>query len=67
MKFDQQTTFVPIRQAAEALGVPLAWLRRQSETGRVPAVRAGKRWFVHWDRARAALAEQAETTKESHP
>jgi excisionase family DNA binding protein len=52
-------TFVPIPDAAERLGVPLAWLKREAEAGRVPAVRAGRRWLVHLDRTREALARLA--------
>ena len=54
-------TFVPIRRAAVALGVPLAWLKREAESGGVPAVRAGRQWLVHMDRARAVLAKRAES------
>ena len=55
-----QQTFIPIRRAAALLGVPVAWLRREAEAGRVPAVRAGTRWLVHLDRAQTVLTERAE-------
>lgn len=51
--------FVPIRQAAVALGVPLAWLKREVESGRIPAVRAGQRWLVHVEQAQRVLTERA--------
>jgi len=51
--------FVPARRAAASLGVPIAWLKREAEAGRVPAVRAGRRLLIHLDDARATLAERA--------
>lgn len=53
-------TFVPLRLAATSLGVPVSWLRSEVEAGRVPAVRAGRRWLVHLDRAREVLSRLAE-------
>lgn len=60
MSISKQTTFVPIRQAAADLGVPITWLEREAQDGRIPAIRAGKRWLVHLERARVKLAESAE-------
>ena len=65
MRNSHDAAFVPIRRAASALGVPLAWLKREAEAGRVPAVCAGRRWFIHLDRAHAQLAERAATGAES--
>lgn len=55
-----QTTFVPIRRAASELGVPITWLAREAHAGRIPAIKAGRRWLVHLERARIKLAEYAE-------
>lgn len=55
----QEETFVPIRRAAAVLGVPFAWLQREAEVGRVPAVRAGRRWLVHLEETREVLAKRA--------
>lgn len=55
-----QTTFVPIRRAASSLGVPISWLQGEAKAGRIPAIKAGKRWLVHLERARIKLAEYAE-------
>jgi len=60
MARDIHKTFVPVRHAAAELGVPLAWLKREAEAGRIPAVQAGKRWLVHLKRTRAALTVRAE-------
>ena len=65
MRNSLNAAFVPIRRAASALGVPLAWLKREAEAGRVPAVRAGRRWFVHLDRAHAQLADRAASGAET--
>jgi len=60
MTNERPTTFVPIRSAARALGVPLAWLRNEAENGRIPAVRAGRRWLVPLERIQQLLHERAE-------
>jgi len=57
--------FVPIRTSAARIGVPLAWLRREVESGRVPAVRAGRQWLVHLERAREIIAKQAKNNEGS--
>ncbi|PHQ81816.1 MAG: hypothetical protein COB69_03640 [Phycisphaera sp.] len=62
-----QTDFVPVYVAAHRLGVPLAWLRREAQAGRVPAVRAGRRWFVHLERTRAKLTQHADAAKGGEP
>lgn len=55
-----KTTFVPIRRAASDLGVPIAWLESEARAGRIPAIKAGRRWLVHLELARTKLAESAE-------
>ena len=63
-------TFIPVRRAAGPLGVPLgvplAWLRQEVKARRVPAIRAGSRWYVHLDAAQAALSERAKREGVSH-
>jgi len=49
-----------LRIAAHRLGVPVAWLHRAAESGDVPAIRAGRQWFVHLDGARQRLLADAE-------
>lgn len=51
--------FVGIEHFARAHGLPEAWVRREIAAGRIPAVRAGRRWLVHLERARESLAERA--------
>ena len=59
-KQQTQPTFAPVIQASHELGVPSAWLRREAQAGRIPAIKAGRRWLVHLERARIKLAEYAE-------
>ncbi len=54
------STFVPVIQASHELGVPTAWLNREAKAGRIPSIRAGRRWLVHLERTRTKLAESAE-------
>lgn len=63
MTQEKQTMFVPVRLAAHRLGVPVAWLRHQAETGDVPAIRAGRMWLVHLEGARERLLSDAERAK----
>ncbi len=57
---NHELSFIPIRQAAFELGVPVAWLKREAEHNRVPAVRAGRRWLVHLKKTEQRLLERAE-------
>jgi hypothetical protein len=38
--------FVSLEVAAERLGVPFAWLRKEAEQERVPTIRCGRRLVV---------------------
>lgn len=60
MTNESPTTFVSIRDAAGILGVPLAWMRSEAASRRVPVVRAGRRWLVPLKRTQALLHEWAE-------
>jgi len=55
--------FVPIRTSAARIGVPLAWLKKEVQSGRIPAIRAGRQWLVHLERAREIIAKQAKNNK----
>ncbi|MBX3364032.1 MAG: hypothetical protein KF866_04635 [Phycisphaeraceae bacterium] len=57
---DNRPTFVPLSQAAAALGVPRAWLRREVCAGRVPAILVGRRWMVNLDNARGVILHRAQ-------
>ena len=63
MQHSLDATFVPLRHAAAVLGVPLSWLRREACEGRVPAVRTGRQWLIHLERARETLTRRAETAE----
>ncbi len=56
------TPLVPLLSGAVRTGVPFAWLKREVEAGRLPAVRAGRRFFVNTDLLTRALLERAGTT-----
>lgn len=60
MKHDIKQTFAPLERVARALGVPVTWLREEAEAGRIPYIRAGRRWLVHTERTRVALERRAE-------
>lgn len=49
--------FTHVRRAAAQLGVPIEFLKRKCEDGTISAVRAGRSWFVHVERAEAALRQ----------
>jgi hypothetical protein len=55
--------FVPIRTSAARIGVPLAWLKKEVESGRIPAIRAGRQWLIHLERAREIIAKQAKNNE----
>lgn len=58
--------FVTVRRAAKQLGLPAAWLRRETEAGRLPSIRAGKSRLVDPEMIRAALHDRAEATTEQN-
>ena len=51
--------FVPLRQAAIRLGLPMVWLKNEAKAGRVPCLRAGNRVMFHVDAVERALLERA--------
>ncbi len=57
----RSTTFVPIRQAAAELGVPLSWLRAEAEASHVPALLAGRQWLVNLQQTKRVLCRRART------
>ena len=50
---------LPLNLAARCLRVPARWLREQVNTGRVPALIAGRSVLVHVPTVAALLAERA--------
>lgn len=57
-------TFDSLSRTATTLGVPISWLRREAEAGRVPCLRAGRRYLFDMQAVASALSERsaAETT-----
>ncbi len=50
-----EAEFIPIRDAAEKLGVPMSFLRAEAIAGRVPVLRAGRRLLFNVAAVREAL------------
>lgn len=49
-----------VHETAEALGVPVRWLKAEATAGRVPCLRVSARQtFFNLEAVRSALAEQA--------
>ncbi len=60
MTSDTETSsFLPVGPAAAILGVPVAWLRREAEAGRVPHLKAGDRMLFNPKATERALIERA--------
>jgi hypothetical protein len=56
--------FLPIRHAASRLGVPGAWLLSEAKAGRVPSLRAGRRWLVNPAAVERVLLDRAQRSAE---
>ncbi len=52
--------FVPLRQAAIRLGLPMVWLESEAKAGRIPHLKAGNRRLFHVDAVERALLDRAE-------
>jgi hypothetical protein len=50
---------LPLRMMARRLGVTQRWLREQSNAGRIPHLRAGRRYLYAPDAVEAAVAAMA--------
>lgn len=42
-----------------ALGLPLQWLKREAEAGRLPCLRAGRRLLFDLERVKRVLSERS--------
>lgn len=51
-------TFISLQQLARELGLPASWLKSEALAGRIPALRAGRRWAFSAPAVRAALLER---------
>lgn len=56
---NERPVLVTIREAALATGVPIAWLRKEVDAGRIPCLRFGRRVRVSLWAVNAALERQA--------
>lgn len=52
-------TLLTLRQLARQLGVPMRWLRREAEAGRLPHVKAGRQRLFNAPSVLRILAERA--------
>lgn len=50
---------ITLTELATALGVPMDWLEAEAEAGRIPCLRAGKRYRFALVAVEAALVERA--------
>jgi excisionase family DNA binding protein len=48
-----------LREMANALKVPLGWLKEEAAAGRIPCVRAGRQFLFNRDAVENVLAERA--------
>jgi hypothetical protein len=56
---DAKLAFISVDLAAARLNLSSAWLRRECEAGRVPALRVGQRFMVDLNAAHAALVQRS--------
>lgn len=56
--------YTSMRRTAAILGLPLEWLRREADSGRVPCVRAGRRRLFDVQAVRSALEAAAAVNAE---
>lgn len=54
---------LPLNRAARLLRVPARWLREEIDTGRIPALFAGRATLVHIPTVAVILAERAKAGK----
>jgi hypothetical protein len=52
-------TFKSLSQTATTLGVPVSWLKREANAGRVPCLRAGRRFLFDMEAVATVLAQRA--------
>lgn len=50
---------MPLRRAAALLGLPVKWLRREADGGRLPCLRVGRRRLFDIEVVRRALDDRA--------
>lgn len=58
---------LPLSRMARRLRVTAAWLRTEADAGRVPCLRAGKRYLFAPEAVERALADRASRRSATHP
>ena len=48
---------ITLNDLAERTGLPVAWLKREADEGRLPCIRAGRLRMFDFDTVRKAIAE----------
>jgi hypothetical protein len=59
-------TFRPLRTVARQLGVPSAWLKAEAEAGRVPVLRAGRRFLFNPEAVQQILLKRTAGGEVAH-
>jgi hypothetical protein len=62
----QEGQFIPLRRAADDLGVPIAWLRKEANAGTLPSLRAGRRLLFDLDAVRESLRDRQRGQANGH-
>lgn len=55
--------FISVEAAARQLGLPCAWLKDEVQTGRISAIRAGRRLLVNPAEVERVLLERAQKVR----
>ena len=55
---DNSPEFIPLREAAERLGVPMTFLRAEALAGRIPFLRAGGRLLFDLQSTHRAIVDR---------
>ena len=61
-----EVTFVSIHELAERTGLPVAWLRDEARSSRLPYFRAGRRILFNLESVERKLLERACVRREDH-
>lgn len=61
---DPEERFISLDEAAHALGVPIAWLRREAAEDRVPHLIVGRSLRFHLPSLKQALLERVHEQEE---
>ena len=54
-----QERLVSLPELSDRTGLPLAWLKREAEVGRIPSIKAGRRNYFDVPAVLAVIAERS--------